>query len=419
MRKVLFWMCVLLLPVIGLFGGMGLVPAAKPLWHRSLASPCKVLGMVEDGRTLLIVQTNKSGELLLIGLDTANGNERFTQVLTFQKLKARASANAWQDYLPELVLSDDGKLIALPAAIDQSYDHVIVLYDWQAEKVVHRIEMPNGKRVPQLSLDRGQLSGFGIGFLLDWKLDEPLGSLEIKMLDDENMRADGICRDANIVYGRSYSSLAGSKILRFYDISKQRNLPAIPVPMRSYIEVLDIHRESVFVLNTRPAKPVSHTLQTFRLQGDQYVHALEMDQTLPANGFPVWEKDYVAISEVRRFNHSRLRFIEWFGIQMLPYMNWLWPEHNLHIYDRKTMKHVLTHSAVSLSTSSTPRQFLLVPERSALVLTYNDVLECWQINSFTRYLPLLGLLIGSLFSLLLIVCRYRRARKLSAATVVC
>jgi hypothetical protein len=421
MRKVLFWMCVLLLPVVGLFGAMWLVPAAKPLWHRSLASPCKVLGMVEDGRTLLVVQTNKSGELLVIGLDTANGKERFTQVLTYQKLQARPSAGDGNNYLPEPVLSDDGKLIALPAAIDTNYDHVIVLYDWQTEKVVQRIELPTGRSVYHLSLNQGRLLGLGVGRLVDWKMNEPISSIDFKMLNTKIHRLEGISRDGNIVYGVSSvpEGAPTTTALRFYNIAEQRALPDIPGLMYKR-KVLDIPTsETVLVLDILPVLPFSHTVQTYRLQGDEYVHVAELDYPLKANGFAILEKDYVAISELRRFNHSRQRAIEWLGLTIATYFDWVWPQHNVHIYDRKTMKYLLTHSADNLSTRSTPQHFLLVPEHSALVLTYQEFMDYWQINPITRYLPLLGLLTGSLLSLLLVIRRYRRARKLSAAIPVC
>lgn len=405
-------MCVLLLPVIGLVGGMWLVPAAKPLWHRSLASPCKVLGIVEDGRTLLIVQTNKSGELLLIGLDAANGKERFTQVLTYQKLQSRPSAGYGNNRLPEPVLSNDGKLIALPASIDNTYDHVIVLYDWQAEKVVQRIELPTGRSVYQLSLCQGRLHGLGVGILADFELAEPQSSLVTKKLGSEQFRADGINQDASIVYWFTLNPAGGptSTTLHFYDIAKQQALPVITIPAKCRMNVLDVPTpDTVLVLNTKTALPINHTVQTYRLQGDQYVHAPEMDHALQANGFTVWEKDYAAISELRRFNRSRTRFFEYFGPSITTFFDGVWAQHNLHFYDRKTMKHLLTHSADSL-TNYTPQNFLLVPEHSALVLTYHDFLNYWHINSISRYLPLLGLLLGSLLSLLLIIRRYRVTR---------
>lgn len=95
MFKFLRWLLVPLLPLLGLFIGIWLMPVHKPRWEVTFPSEVATVGMgfVDQGKTLLLIETKVEANSIsnnaygLIGLNAKTGEQLFRTPLSEELLK--------------------------------------------------------------------------------------------------------------------------------------------------------------------------------------------------------------------------------------------------------------------------------------------------------------------------------------------
>lgn len=411
MRRVLFWICVLVLPLAGLFGGMWLVPAAKPLWQKEFEYCINVLGFVDEGKSLLVVEVSREGQQVLIGFDPETGNEQFRQPLTREHLQAKANQ------IREAALSDDGQYVVFPAEMLNSHESQIMLYDWKRNEVATRFRTATEDFVDMVVLKQGILTACTNKHVMQWKADSPETVVEVTTRLP-NQTGGILSDDSSVLVQASINNQSGPSVtnLKIIDlINKQHIVRQLSTPL---IWIHRTDREAIATIEMNPAtstSPASYVVRRYQFDEDRQLQPTKHERPLGVVGWLRASNDAVVIVESVNMQYWRWALTKLLGTaicQRIPFFSS--NACQVHVYDRATMVklHVLTLSEAYQNYTGKPFRVQLNRHNPGLAFWTERKIDYWQLQSLSRFLPLFGLLSGSLFSLVLLICRYRFSVKI-------
>jgi hypothetical protein len=416
MRKVLSWLLILLLPVAGLFGGMWLVPTAKPLWQREFGYCISVLGFVEEGKTLLVAEESREGQQVLMGIDPRTGDEQFRQPLTGEQLQAKANQ------IREAALSDDGQYVVFPAEELNSYDLLIMLYDWKRNEVVKRFRVATEEFVHTVALKQGILTAITNKSVMQWKLDAPESVVEVTAFS--NQTNGMVSNDSSLLLKVSIDNQPGGFVtsLKIKDLINKQVTSTRQFPTQILL-IPQFDRERITTIEIVPstmALPPSYIVRQYQFDQERQLQPTGQDRRLGVIGWLRGNKDAVVIVDSVNLQSWRWLLTKIVGkdiTQVIPFLSSKTCQ--VHVYDRVTMEklHVLN---LPEAYKGRGFRFELHRQDAGLALWTERKIDYWQLQPPTRFLPLLGLLISSLLSLLLVIRRYRvtRHRLAKASTLM-
>lgn len=423
MRKLLFWLFVLMLPLLWLGTGMWLVPGAKPLWQKQFEYCSKVLGYVDEGKTLLAAEVTRDGQQFLMGIDPVTGNEQFRQPLTREHLQAKANQ------IREAALSDDGQYVVFPAEELNSDDTQIMLYDWKHNEVVKRFRVASQEFVNTVVLKQGILTALTNKHVMQWKPDSPdnVVAVTTRMPNQTGLM---ISDDSSMLMQGSIDNQSGGFVtsLKITDLINRQVTRTRQIPSQVLL-IPQFDRERISTLEIIPsptALPPSYIVRQYQFDQDHQLQATGRERRLDVFGWLRGSTDAVVIIESVDQQYWRWTLTKILGkatIQRIPFLSS--KACQAHVYDRATMEklHVLRFPEAYQSYNGRPFRIELNRQHPGLAIWTERKIDYWQLQSATRFLPLLGLLTGSLFSLLLIVRRYHVTRHIlameSALTPAC
>jgi len=137
MFRFLRWLMVALMPFVGLYAGSRLKLELKPKWEVSFPEMMVCLGVVDEGRTVLLSERgttlSKDKELTIVGIDANTGNELFHHTLPEETSQARTHTSR------PLTLTSDGNSFTFYNH-DSKRNTNIVVYDWKRQEIARRYQ---------------------------------------------------------------------------------------------------------------------------------------------------------------------------------------------------------------------------------------------------------------------------------------
>lgn len=420
MRKLLTWLCVLLLPLLGLGGGIWLTPDTKPLWEKQFEYCINVLGFVDEGKTLLAAESCLDGKQFFFRMDVETGKERFRYPLIWQNLQAS------EVRITEAVLSDDGQHVVFPARELDSLFKQLVVYDWKDRKVARWLRTPTRDEIAKVQLKHGILTAITSKQCLQWKnwktdsnytqTDYQNGSYLTVISHDSQMAISAVpLQSRNNTTTKSFTMLnitefAGPK-------THEKMLHDIIVT-----RLLDISTEGMTLVDMNINMFTVYPFYTLRkYQFDRNWNPVQVGSNVDLNMNGPFTVGDGLIVFLETDSYWRWKLNGWMGDKLSKALRLNTPRKMLSVHDRTSLKRILHLALPAESVHHRAGQWNVKSNvgQSGMALWSAHRIEYWQLNSFTRYFPILGLFLGSMLSLLLMARRYRRPRILSAATIVC
>lgn len=420
MWKLLRWLLLVIVPILGLFAGLKLQPVQKPVWTYQAEYVVKPLGYVNNDSTLLVAEVTSQGKQSLFGLEPETGLEQFRIPITRELIDASAVQ------IREAVLSDDERYVVFPAS---HYDERIkqkqvLLFDWKAGKVEKRFWLE--RMVENVLLKNNTLVVRDSLHAIVWKLDKADDPILFKWQRIHELHFN-VSPNASIAY-RSCVKLSGKNNaqlvnhLELYDIQKEEHLPEIEgyfydlewspdgqsfTALRSDFTIPAMNKLSVqyFVRAENEFHQVPEKEVILALSGTMYLHPQIVDKHLRLVHYD------------SKFDPRRLWLKEKLGTTLAKVVDKCWPEiDSLLLYDRKTNQHRGTISSLDTARIFGLQYAFSLPEKHGLVIGNERYFDYWNYNPISNWYPLFGFLAGMLLSALLIwMSRRRRTLNLSVA----
>ncbi len=156
----------------------------------------------------------------------------------------------------------------------------------------------------------------------------------------------------------------------------------------------------------------AYLIRQYYWKEDRYVHRAEKDQPLGSYGHRTVDRDTVYIDEALWMQPWRIKVAEWLGRDLVQFfLRFGSKDSVVHLYERKTMQYLHT---LSLPASHKPvfegYQLFRDPLDRGLAMCEDKTIEFWDFRPITRFLPMSGLVVGTLFSAMLIFLRFRKKR---------
>jgi hypothetical protein len=402
MRKMFSILVLLLLPLLGLGAGLWLVPEAKPLWEKQTTQTFHPVGLVNDDKTFLVLETFSEWEHNLLGFDATTGAEQLRQELKLEPLQIFSSS------FNQTVLSQDGHYIVF-CAQSANGQYVFVLYDWKQQHIAERFQLPEHiGYFNRVSYEQGCLLVSTNTGVYRWTRERPaspvcvvqmnpniLNQVVVKLNNEIMVSYESHIEQDSTVYNLIICDLARKGQAKY-------KLPVV-------LQVMDYQDGIIACIlpDIVAGNPNGLRVSKYRINENGGVDQLETNPLLDIHSLGSTSHDavftYMAISLWKRYLIER--FGEW--SDWLPFLRTT--TYTLEVYDRRTMK-PLHRVALPIDEKRIPafsHQFELNRRQSTLLYSEWQTIQCWQLNTFSRYFPLLGLLAGTLCSLALIIRRLR------------
>jgi hypothetical protein len=270
---------------------MWLVPTAKPLWQREFGYCISVLGFVEEGKTLLVAEESREGQQVLMGIDPRTGDEQFRQPLTGEQLQAKANQ------IREAALSDDGQYVVFPAEELNSYDLLIMLYDWKRNEVVKRFRVATEEFVHTVALKQGILTAITNKSVMQWKLDAPESVVEVTAFS--NQTNGMVSNDSSLLLKVSIDNQPGGFVtsLKIKDLINKQVTSTRQFPTQILL-IPQFDRERITTIEIVPstmALPPSYIVRQYQFDQERQLQPTGQDRRLGVIGWLRGNKDAVVI----------------------------------------------------------------------------------------------------------------------------
>ncbi|MBL8825215.1 MAG: hypothetical protein JNJ77_21690 [Planctomycetia bacterium] len=417
MWKLLRWILLVILPMLGLFAGWKLLPVQKPVWTYQAEYVVKPLGYVNNDSTLLVAEVTSQGKQSLFGLEPETGVEQFRIPITRELLDASAAQ------IRECVLSDNERYVVFPASHydeKKSKEKQVILFDWKAGKVEKRFWVE--RMVDNVFLKNNTLVARDYQQITVWKLDKTVDPIRIKWQRTNELYFN-VNPDARIAYrccvdpsGRNKAQLVTQ--LQLYDIKNEEHLPEI----EGYVSDLEWSSDgqSFSALRSNFTNPVGNklTVQYFVRTDYGFQEVPEKEVSLSSSGFNhLADKDFRLIHSASKFDRRRVWLKKQLGATFANVVDKCWPEaDSLLLFDRKTNQLHGSISGLEGKKSSAIRYAFSLPEKNGLVIGNERYFDYWNYNPISNWYPLFGLCAGVLFSALLMwLTKRKRTPNLSLA----
>ncbi len=398
-------MICLLLPLGGFLAGIWLKPEPRPRWHMVSSDKIRILGYVEKGNTLLVLQYPLAKDATLLGLNGRTGAERFRQSLSEAQLGSKA-------YFHESTsLSRDGRLLLINAAIKDDSRRYVLCYDWQTGRVLHRFAVQSTTYLEKILLTGDFVFTFSGTSLVKWKIsasDQPPTLLPLGHLGKPDELIDHISDDGELLY--QYQRADGQCV--FHGLAQSPHVLKLRSPLfSSILEMRDRNQFRVAELSVDNLTP-SYLIRTYVLQGNEYVLIPEKDLRLEIDGTLYPQQDGLVIRGRITEKPWKNTVREKIGEKWFERIQWLFPSEaslSLFVFERSASKHLGTIPAPPWNESW---RYCCSPEQQTLALEREGrIIESWDLSPFIPWYPTSGLLLGLLLSLSWIFYRFSRQTK--------
>lgn len=402
MLKFLTWLLVSIFPFFGLLLGVWLMPERKPRWEASFKDNIAVkgLGFVDEGKTLLLVETrmepdrnsisnNANG---IIGLDAQTGKQLFRTSIVDELLQGGVNHH-------NAVLSPDGNGVVLNHRVqtdppENSYDEVVV-YDWKANQISKRYRSAYSNGSINWPMLRGStMAAMGAtsdgANLILW--NDP-DSKPAVLPTSKQIVNFGVSDDGAIVHICSVFGTPFELIL--IDAKKQQVIQTI-AGLFSEVRWAGDHQSFLAVMYDVTRKV--HFARRYHLVNEQFVPETESEIVLAGAGNISRNKSFLTMTTYTQFDPWRTKLVSWLGAQLKFTVDRLWPEGQVvQIHDEQTGR-LMQSFVIPNNDQGDP---IVCPDGQSIVTCHWQTVSLWDFYSASRHYPLLGLFIGLLCSTLL------------------
>lgn len=403
MKRVLAWLLVPLLPLVGLIHGIWLMPENKPHWEVSFQDNMAVkgLGFVDGGKTLLCVETKlepgrqtiSNNAFGVIGLDAQTGEQLFRTPFTDELLKGEGVhyANA------SLTADGQGILLNRRVVVDppqDTYDEMVV-YDWKTQQITKRYRTVYKNGAPNWPALRGSTlavmgSAHDIHNLILWNgtEDKPTIYPLSKSVFDFGVSDDGAMVHVCAAYVSPFQ-------LILIDAKNQKVNQTIEGHFREVRWAAD--HQSFLAVEYDPKQKV-HVARRYQLENQQYVLVPQSEVAIAHTGNVSRGKPYLTMTTYTQLDPWRTRIAALLGVQFKFIVDRLWPEGQVvQLHDDLTgqllRKLVLPKDVRGDS--------IIHPDHQSVAMTNWRTASLWEFSPASRWYPLYGFTLGLVLASLL------------------
>jgi len=414
--KFLTWLLVPIFPLFGMFIGIWLMPEWKPRWEVHFPGDIAVngLGFVDDGKTLLLIETKvelprrliSNNAFGLIGLKAETGEQLFRTPLSEELLKGegvhRNHAN----------LTSDGQGILFNHRVsvdppEDTYDEIVV-YQWKTQQIIKRYRSVYSNGVPNEPMLRGStLAAMGSAQdshnLILWNgVDDKPANLPFPNdTYDFGLSNDGVMIHVCSAYTTSPFQLT------LVDAKKQKVMQAIEGHFREVRWAAD--NLSFLAIEYDPKQKV-HFARRYQLIDQQYEADPASKVVIAHTDNISRNKPYLTMTTYTQVDPWRTKVSSWLGDHLKFIVDRIWPEGQIvQLLDEKTgrpLHRLVFPKEVRGST-------LVHSSGQSVAMCGTRTVSLWDFHSASRWYPIYGLLVGLVIGALLAWKLLRRSPRAS------
>lgn len=411
MFKFLRWLLLPLLPLLGLFIGIWLMPERKARWEVAFATQVETLGFIDRGDTLLLIETKEDTAKQtitangLIGVNAQTGEGRFYTLLSDELLK-----KGLPFHNSSLVTGDEGILFCHRVEVEpveETYDELFV-YDWKSRKIKkqYRSNCRNGAIAFNKPVMKGTtLAALGggehINNLVLWSGDEetPVVLPLSKAIFDFGLSPDGSIVHVCAAYAKSYQ-------LILIDAKQKKQIQTIEGHFREVRWARDL--QSFQAVEYDPTQRV-HFIQRYQQVEKQYKPdpaskiVIAQAEDIISRG-----KTHLTMISASHSDPLRRKIVSWLGDSSKFIVDRLWPEGNvLQLHDEQTGR---LKDQLILPHTERGNPFVH-PKGHSVAMCDTHTVSLWEFRSATRWYPVYGFLAGLLCAFVLVWRQFRQSRR--------
>jgi hypothetical protein len=403
---VLYWLVMLLVPVLGLTLGTWLTPAPQILWEKMAnGKTLRVLGYADNGNILLRLLADRDQSdssilrnMVVEGLDPRTGETRFTHPAPPELMCSWS-----REGFPQLV--DDGVAILFMLHQDTDNPNRLVVYDWRKQQVLRRYQTTAYHLLQRVTYRKGTLAAYVSGkgadptkeYLLYWH-----GNAVEPVEQEQAAFYASISEDGQRIAIHATADWQ----LNIIDAPSQKLIQKVAGDHVG-IHWMNGHQEYLAVTQTRN-RSGSTFAQRFVQKNGQYVPESALLTVLPTPGELKFSPPYLLARTNTRFELWRKDLHDYVGDSFNSLIHLWWPEGSIRqMHDLRTGE--LLYRAIFPDAFSRIRN-LADPLQPALVFYDEENMTVWQYPTRGQYYPWIGLGLGLSCSMMLLY-RWIKQRK--------
>jgi hypothetical protein len=398
MIKFFAWLLIPMLPIIGLIGGIWLMPEAKPRWKTRFDHEVTSLGYAEQGRFFLVAESGNDiiKSLIAVNIETGKVEQR---AKTPDDLEPDRKTQYRQ-----VRLCDDSHLVFL---IPDRYsipdprngdDESLVVFDWLNQRIVQRYQASSSEHG---ALNRPILKGTtvvahgGRGNTLNFVIWNVAGKDPVQVIS---------CAPKYSSYeiGLSETGLLANVMIKepdnnrllLIDIKKQAIVQTIPGTFQ------EVH----WAPDDRSFITIELDQKQTHLVGRKYIlgekgFAAEPQDTLPLDfnsDPPFLDRPFITFSHRTVDNAWRKKLATILGPRFQFLLDRVWPAGQIiQLHDKQDGR--LLHRFVNTEPDSWIKWPFPNQSGTGLIFTDGKSVAYWDIYPMCRWYPAVGLVIGICF----------------------
>ena len=425
------WLLVLLLPVLGLVGGLWLMPEAKPKWEVTNESSANCVGAIRvNGNDYLVIETGLAVDEAkqtvghhVIGLDWVTGKIQFKRTIPWLASKR-------MELLPDTtyaVFWDKYPWYSYPLKTEE-----VKLYDWNTNEWVASGIVPKQHFCIQpVAFSNNVLAG-RIGSDEDENHDDkPLAPSNCKMMFWHlqgimlTPTAKTIIKDSD-VQDIQLNADGSDALYRGIDFSGHSQIRVIETNQGKILQTLSevfvcarwIPDTDAFMALLQDEKNNSYFWQRFDRLGDNFVPA-EKQALARFDRVETCKSDsFVVLSSKSSSNPIRRKLGELLGKDGKKTLEHLWPARSLIAVHRTNTGELVQRFTIPLfkfdaadELGNMKSTFHVDPTGQGLVLLEAKRFSYWELYPVTRWYPRVSLAVGVLLAIGLAWLNLRRSAK--------
>lgn len=402
MLKLLRWLLVVLLPLVGLFGVWWLMPDAKPRWTTKFDHEITPLGYAEKEHLFLVAESGNNIIKSLIALDIQSG-----------KVAHQAKAPVLDDknvqYRQVSLYDDSHQVFLIPEPQRDGNEHLIV-FDWLNQRIIERYQSSMSEHgALNRPVRRGStlVAHGGRGNTLNFVIWDDAEKSPVNVIP---------CASAynNFAIDLSDTGLMANVIVRepsnncilLIDIKKQAIVQTIA----------GVFHEVHWASDDRSFFAVELDQKQSLLVGRKYVLGEEgfstKDEAVLSFGInsdpPFLNRPFITFSHRSLSDSWRIKIERVLGPHFQFILDRLWPMGQVtQLRDKNDGR--LLHRFVSSASNSWYQWPFPNQSGTAMILTDGKSVEYWEIYPFHRWYPAFGLFMGLILSMFF-VWRWQKRR---------
>jgi hypothetical protein len=398
MFRLLLWLLCIVAPFVGLVAGNKLVPEHRALWQKTFQHRFKLLGYVEEGQTLLMIDYSHTKDGFLVGLESRTGEEKFREPMSESLLGAQAY------YHETSRLSRDGKYILMNATRLNDPKRYVLCYDWRAKQVKYCFSLASQTMFEKLQLAGDYLYTFTGRTLVQWNLRTPEKEPCLLPMEEKGPSSElinQISQDGQWCYfGKGLDWVVEELV----PPHSQRKIPD------TMWKIFDLpHGQQLRRAGNRfGMENPGLVINTYEARNGEFILTSASERyEFTGNIQP---QENCLVIRGRRNETPFARMLQnRLGAKWYEYYLKLFPVSSrttMYILDQKT-----TRLLGYLPAPNWVDEYFISLQAGLLSYSVNNHIHGWEIAPFARWYPTLGLAIGLMISLTLIVLWFRGKKR--------